>query len=188
MWRARRHLTERKDGRQMQVQDQKSEVALVSEVSEAVVETPDWEQRPSWLLDRIRKLAFRKVKQHFSKLPYVWNGHLINWRESPSYRLHWYADGAAFLLGAVFQIPLDGWLWLSLACVLKAGVEALNTSHEKHAEYEWPRRQVGSNKVQNNRTAKEIKDSAAFAVGTTVVFSLVVWAVVFIPELWRLVT
>jgi diacylglycerol kinase len=184
----------------MQVQQSETEVVLVPEVEETTAEVPSAKAplrtrigssiAQLWHNCRTKawELTPSKAKEHLSKLPIVWNGHLINWRESPSYRLHWYADGLAFFLGAIFLVSRNDWFWLFLACALKAGAEALNTSHEKHADYVWPRRAIGSNRTQSNRTAKDIKDSAAFAVGITVVFSLSVWAMIFVPEVWRLVT
>jgi len=182
----------------MQAQKSETDLVLVPEVT-----TPKVEEPREAVLRRLRKklveiwqLGCRnlwehlptKAKEHLAKLPVIWNGFLINWRESSGFRLHWYADGLAFLLGVIFLVPWNAWFWLFAACTLKAMAEAFNTSHEKHADYEWPRKKYGSELVQNSKWAKDIKDSASYGVGMTVIFSLFVWAAIFTPEFWELLS
>ena len=113
---------------------------------------------------------------HLRKLGPVSAGFAVNFRESPSFRLHLAADLLAALLGLKFRISKDEWLALSTVTVLKATAEMLNTSIEELTDELW------SAKTER---PKVIKDSAAAAVFATVLGSFATWGMIFIPKLFR---
>lgn len=113
--------------------------------------------------------------EHLRKLRYVLGGFLLNWGESPGFRLHLAADALAIFLGVLFKVSKAEWLAISVVTAMKAEAELINTSVEMLVDERWPDEQ--------NDQAKRIKDSAAAGVFASVLGSFAVWAVLFIPRI-----
>ena len=113
--------------------------------------------------------------EHIRKLRFVLQGFSLNWKESPGFRLHLAADLSACLLGVLFRIPKPEWLAISVVAAMKAEAELFNTSVEMLVDDRWPHEQ--------NEAARKIKDSAAAGVFASVLGSLAVWAIIFVPKI-----
>ena len=113
-------------------------------------------------------------QRHIRKLVPISAGFVDNWRTSSGFRLHLVTDLAAFALGGMFRISAAAWVWLVIVFVLKTAIEPLNSAIELLVDKCYQ----GS----YNSVAKRIKDSAAAGVFATVMGSLIIWGIIFVPE------
>jgi diacylglycerol kinase len=116
---------------------------------------------------------------HFRKLPFVWSGFVESFRTSSGFRIHLYADIFAFILVGIFTISLSNWALLVIAYGMKASAEPFNSTFENIV-----RKVFGSHINEDARINKDLPASGVFH---TVIVSVVIWSVVFIPEFQSLI-
>ena len=118
-------------------------------------------------------------RKHIRKLKYVMDGFKDSWETSSGFRLHFMADMVAFGLGGIFTVSFTCWLGLMIVFTLKTAAEPFNSAIEELVDELYER--------NHNLRAKRIKDFAALGVFATVIGSVIIWAIIFIPELYEMI-
>ncbi len=119
-------------------------------------------------------------RKHIRKLRYVTDGFKDSWETSSGFRLHLIVDMMAFSLGGIFTVSFICWLGLVIVFILKTAAEPFNSAIEELVDELYER--------NHNLQAKRIKDFAALEVFATVVGSVIIWSIVFIPEFYEIIS
>lgn len=92
-----------------------------------------------------------------------------------NFRIHVIVAFTVVVLGGWFALSSAEWLWIVLCITLVFVTELLNTSLEKLVDLVSP---------DYHPLARKVKDTAAGAVLVSVVFSVSVGFIIFVPKLW----
>jgi diacylglycerol kinase len=117
----------------------------------------------------VRLLSFR----------YAWRGVRYMARHEPNMRFHLVAATGVLLAAAAFRIPLTQWAALIFAITLVLLGETLNTAIEAVLDLVQP---------EHHELVGVVKDLAAGAVLVASAGSVVIAAIVFIPEFVKLLS
>ena len=96
-----------------------------------------------------------------------------------NFRFHFFAMLAAIVLGFVFALSREEWLWIGLAITLVMATELMNTGIEALADLV---------STEYHPLVKKAKDASAGAVLFCSIFAIIIGASVFIPKLLILFT
>lgn len=118
--------------------------------------------------------------KHFSySLDFAISGLKVAFKEERNLRFHICALIAVCILGAVFRLSLNEWLWILLSAVLVIVAELANTALENTVDM-----------VTNyhfHPLGKKVKDIGAGMVLVQAIFALIVGGIIFIPKIYQLI-
>ncbi|WP_042224065.1 diacylglycerol kinase family protein [Oceanobacillus manasiensis] len=105
---------------------------------------------------------------------YAWNGVLSVVKTERNFRIHLLAAFIVICAGIIMQLSQVEWLFIVIAIGSVLTAECLNSAVEKMLDYLKP---------EIHPKAKVVKDLSAGAVLLTVLMSVVVGLIVFIPKI-----
>lgn len=125
------------------------------------------------------KFVSRWKNRHFgSSFKYAVEGLVTAYREERNLRFHVGSVILVVIMGCLFHVSANEWLWLLLSIFFVLASEVWNTAIENAVD-------LASN-YEKHPLAKKAKDTAAGGVLLAAVFSMIVGAVVFVPKIWQL--
>lgn len=125
------------------------------------------------------KFVSRWKNRHFcSSLKYAVEGLVTAYHEERNLRFHVGSVILVVIMGCLFHVSANEWLWLLLSIFFVLASEVWNTAIENAVD-------LASN-YEKHPLAKKAKDTAAGGVLLAAVFSMIVGAIVFVPKIWQL--
>lgn len=125
------------------------------------------------------KFVSRWKNRHFgSSFKYAVEGLVTAYREERNLRFHVGSVILVVIMGFLFHVSANEWLWLLLSIFFVLASEVWNTAIENAVD-------LASN-YEKHPLAKKAKDTAAGGVLLAAVFSMIVGAIVFVPKIWQL--
>ncbi len=115
-----------------------------------------------------------RLKKRLNSFKYAFKGFGILVKEEPNFRIHLAAAALALLLGALLGLSHTEWLIVVFAIGWVLGLEAINTSIERLADFVSPGR---------HEAIKKIKDISAAAVMVSATVALIAGLIIFIPKI-----
>lgn len=136
---------------------------------------------PMGLRDSKKRSKFvnRWKNRHFvSSFKYAVEGLVTAYREERNLRFHVGSVILVVIMGCLFRISVNEWLWLLLSIFFVLASEIWNTAIENAVDL--------ASEYKKHPLAKKAKDTAAGGVLLAAVFSVIVGAIVFVPKIWQL--
>lgn len=125
------------------------------------------------------KFVSRWKNRHFcSSLKYAVEGLVTAYHEERNLRFHVGSVILVVIMGCLFHVSVNEWIWLLLSIFFVLASEVWNTAIENAVD-------LASN-YEKHPLAKKAKDTAAGGVLLAAVFSMIVGAIVFVPKIWQL--
>lgn len=118
---------------------------------------------------------FNKIGRSFV---YAFQGWRAAFKTQLNFRVHCVIAVAALLMGVVFKISTNEWLWLVLNISFVLAGELLNTAIELIVDFVSP---------EFNEKAGRIKDMTAGAVTVIAINAFVSGLIIFVPKVYHLV-
>ncbi|CDC59901.1 diacylglycerol kinase [Ligilactobacillus ruminis DSM 20403 = NBRC 102161] len=100
------------------------------------------------------------------------------YREERNLRFHVGSVILVVIMGCLFHVSANEWLWLLLSIFFVLASEVWNTAIENAVDL--------ASEYKKHPLAKKAKDTAAGGVLLAAVFSMIVGAIVFVPKIWQL--
>ena len=121
----------------------------------------------------------RWKNRHFvSSFKYAVEGLVTAYREERNLRFHVGSVILVVIMGCLFHVSANEWLWLLLSIFFVLASEVWNTAIENAVDL--------ASGYKKHPLAKKAKDTAAGGVLLAAVFSMIVGAIVFVPKIWQL--
>lgn len=136
---------------------------------------------PMGLRDSKKRSKFvnRWKNRHFvSSFKYAVEGLVTAYREERNLRFHVGSVILVVIMGCLFRVSVNEWLWLLLSIFFVLASEIWNTAIENAVDL--------ASEYKKHSLAKKAKDTAAGGVLLAAVFSVIVGAIVFVPKIWQL--
>lgn len=136
---------------------------------------------PMGLRDSKKRSKFvnRWKNRHFvSSFKYAVEGLVTAYREERNLRFHVGSVILVVIMGCLFRVSVNEWLWLLLSIFFVLTSEIWNTAIENAVDL--------ASEYKKHSLAKKAKDTAAGGVLLAAVFSVIVGAIVFVPKIWQL--
>lgn len=125
------------------------------------------------------KFVSRWKNRHFvSSFKYAVEGLVTAYREERNLRFHVCSVILVVIMGCLFHVSANEWLWLLLSIFFVLASEVWNTAIENAVDL--------ASEYKKHPLAKKAKDTAAGGVLLAAVFSMIVGAIVFVPKIWQL--
>ena len=125
------------------------------------------------------KFVSRWKNRHFvSSFKYAVEGLVTAYREERNLRFHVGSVILVVIMGCLFHVSANEWLWLLLSIFFVLASEVWNTAIENAVDL--------ASEYKKHPLAKKAKDTAAGGVLLAAVFSMIVGAIVFVPKIWQL--
>lgn len=125
------------------------------------------------------KFVNRWKNRHFvSSFKYAVEGLVTAYREERNLRFHVGSVILVVIMGCLFRISANEWLWLLLSIFFVLASEIWNTAIENAVDL--------ASKYKKHPLAKKAKDTAAGGVLLAAMFSVIVGAIIFVPKIWQL--
>jgi undecaprenol kinase/diacylglycerol kinase (ATP) len=133
---------------------------------------------PEFLSDIVTQLTKSVVKieamlRLIKSFGYAFKGFWFATKTQLNFRIHLVATVVVTALGFYLKLQQNEWLWISLAITMVLTAELFNTAIETLTDRVSP---------EYNVKAGQTKDAAAAAVTITVVFAVVVGAIILLPK------
>ncbi|HPR81096.1 MAG TPA: diacylglycerol kinase family protein [Enterococcus sp.] len=126
-----------------------------------------------------KKQNIEKNKYFINSVEFALTGIKTVYKDERNMRSHTVVAICVILLGFIFRLSQQEWLWVLLSIFLVIIMEIINTAFENVVD-------MVTNK-HFHPLGKKIKDMAAGAVLITSVFALLIGAIIFLPKLIQLV-
>lgn len=110
-------------------------------------------------------------------MKHAWNGIITLLKEEKNARTHAFCTFAVILVGNFLSFSPTDWLWISLAIAGVWTAELINSALERIVDLASP---------EHHPLAKKAKDFAAGAVLVMAIWSIVVFLLIAIPNLWMI--
>jgi diacylglycerol kinase (ATP) len=138
---------------------------------------------PKYLNDIVTQLTGSRVKieamlRLIKSFGYAFKGLWYATKSQLNFRIHLVATVVVTALGFYLNLQQSEWLWISLAITMVLAAELFNTAIEALTDRVSP---------EYNIKAGQTKDTAAAAVTITVVFAVVVGAIILLPKIIAIV-
>ena len=125
------------------------------------------------------KFVSRRKNRHFvSSVKDGIEGWVTAYREERNLRFHVGSVILVVIMGCLFHVSANEWLWLLLSIFFVLASEVWNTAIENAVDL--------ASEYKEHPLAKKAKDTAAGGVLLAAVFSMIVGAIVFVPKIWQL--
>lgn len=114
------------------------------------------------------------MRKFFKGFYFAINGIKYSFKTQLNFRIHVFLALIAVILGFIFQVSLQEWLWLILAIALVIIFELINTAIEALVDLISP---------GFDRRAGLIKDISAGAVLFAAILVLIIGLIIFLPKI-----